>query len=124
MRVTMEPVEVQAAEVRLRVVVAPADAKIFLDGTEFPSPLDALRPRSLDPVPLRIERDGYETLEELLVLDEDQELIRTLERRSRTSMSSMSSMQTTTTTTMMDTVAMDPPAMDPATMMDGFRDDF
>ena len=112
----------EPTEVRLRVVVAPADAKIFLDGTEFPSPLDSRRPRSLDPVQLRIERDGYQTIEELIVLDEDKELIRTLERRVRGS--SMSTMQTMTTMTEPVSTMTDPPAMDPPTMMDGFRDEF
>ena len=109
----------EAAEVRLRVVVAPADATILLDGVEFPSPLDSQRPRSLEPVQLRIEREGYQTHEELVVLDRDHELIRTLER----SRSAMSTMSTTTMQTVQMTVTMEP-TMETTTMMDGFRDEF
>ncbi|HBQ18332.1 MAG TPA: hypothetical protein DEF51_46800 [Myxococcales bacterium] len=60
-----------AEEVRVRIRVTPADAHIFLGEVEYPNPMDAQRPRSLDPQPLRIEREGFRTLERVVVLDQD-----------------------------------------------------
>ncbi|MEC7521569.1 MAG: protein kinase [Myxococcota bacterium] len=63
--------EPSAAEVRVRIRVTPSDAHIFLGDVEYPNPMDAQRPRTLDPQPLRIEREGYRTLERVVVLDQD-----------------------------------------------------
>ena len=122
---TAESETPSAHEVRVRIVVAPADAKIYLDDVEFPSPLNALRPRSLDPVRLRIERRGYQTHEELLVLDRDLELIRTLEAGRSGSGMRRDPGETTMADPAMETVT--PMMMDTTmdtSMMDGFRDDF
>ncbi len=96
----------------------------------FPCPLDARRPRSLDPVRLRIERDGYQTIDELIVLDRDLELVRALEAGRTSSMRRPPDTTMTETETTMETV-MDAAmmefrewSMDETTMMDGFRDDF
>ncbi len=62
------------AEVQVRIVVTPADAKVFLGELEFSSPVNAPRPRSLDPIKLRIEREGFEPYERSLVLDSNQSL--------------------------------------------------
>lgn len=123
------------AEVRLRVVVAPEDARLFLDGVEFPNPLDSMRPRSLQPVRLRIERDGYQPLEELIVLDRDRELIRTLEVASggrrggggrRTTMRREGSPQPPEAMQPMPAMqaSTGAEAMQPATMLGDYRDDF
>ncbi len=61
-------------EVRVRIAVLPEDAELTLDGTRFPSPLDAARPRSLEPVTIRITREGYQPIEELTVFDREREL--------------------------------------------------
>ena len=115
----------EADEVRLRVVVAPTDARIFLDDVEFPSPLDAMRPRQLEPVRLRIEREGYRTHEELVLLDQNREILRSLEpapaggSRASSMRSGPSAMETA--------MASAPSAMETAMtseMGDGFRDDF
>jgi hypothetical protein len=112
-------------EVRVRVLVAPGDAQIWLDGVEFPSPLDARRPRSLDPVRLRIERDGYQTIDELIVLDRDLELVRALEAgRSSSMRRPPETGMTETMETAVETPMMTMTAMEETTTMDGFRDDF
>ncbi len=66
-------------DVRLRVVVAPEGASIFLDDVEYPSPLDARLPRSQQPRRLRISLDGYESHEEPIMLDQDREILRVLQ---------------------------------------------
>ena len=128
---------VAASELRFRILAAPGDAKIFLDDVEFPNPLDVRRVRREVPVRVRIEREGYETIEELVVLDRDVELVRTLEAAARqgtsrrgtgmettTAMDTSTSAMDTSTSTAMETTsdtAMDATSM---TTMDGFRDDF
>jgi len=133
--------DVAASEVRFRILAAPRDAKIFLDDVEFPNPLDLRRTRREVPVRLRIEREGYATIEQLVVLDRDVELVHTLEvapstpragTRGTTMAATMegasameTSMEASTTnasdTTMSDTTMSDT-TMD--TSMGGFRDDF
>ncbi len=120
-----------AAEVRLQILVNPAEAKIFLDDVEFPNPLDSQRPRSLDPVRLRIECEGFETHEGRLVLDRDRQVLETLERARRpaggmagarpTPMSASTEGAQTTNTMTTDMAAEMTTA--PPTMDDGFRDD-
>ncbi|MFK7987297.1 MAG: hypothetical protein AB8I08_14835 [Sandaracinaceae bacterium] len=56
-------------EVRIRVTVSPSEAVIYLDGARFPNPMNAMQPRSLTPTTLRVECEGYETLERPVVLD-------------------------------------------------------
>ncbi len=129
------PSAAQADEVRLRVLVAPNDAHIFLNGTEFPNPLDAMRPRSLEPVRLRIEREGYRPLEELVVLDRDRELIRTLEaapgrgrrhRRESMERASMDPPSSASSGGSMQDETMAPPPTEarPPAMRPDYRDDF
>jgi serine/threonine-protein kinase len=127
--------EVVASEVRFRILAAPRDAKIFLDDVEFPNPLDVRRARREVPVRLRIEREGYATIEQLVVLDRDVELVHSLEvaptprttPRGTTrapTMESVSAMETsmeTSTTNASDTTM--GTSMD-GTSMDDFRDDF
>jgi serine/threonine-protein kinase len=73
-RVETPPQVVQAppAEVRIRIRADPADARILIAGVEFPNPMDAPQPRSLTPTQIRIERDGYRTIEQLAIFGEDQ----------------------------------------------------
>ena len=61
-------------EVRLRIDVQPADARIFIAGAEFPNPTDASRPRSLDPVRIRVEAPSYQAQEQLAIFDQDRSL--------------------------------------------------
>jgi serine/threonine protein kinase len=60
------------AEVRIRVRAVPSDATVRIDGVEFPNPMDAMRPRSLDPTTIRVARDGYNTAERVVIFDSDQ----------------------------------------------------
>jgi serine/threonine protein kinase len=76
-----EPAEVPSpppaepsAEVRVRIRAVPSDARITIAGVEFPNPMDAMRPRSLEPVTIRIEREGYNTVERPVIFDSDQTL--------------------------------------------------
>jgi len=111
----------ESPEVRVRIAVQPAGARIFLDDREFPNPLDSPRPRSLDPVRVRMELEGHETLERMIVFDSDARLEMTLQPSSGRPRSSMGGTTGTAHTAspveaaMMDT---------PPTPMDGFRDDF
>jgi len=68
---TPDPPPPVAQEVRVRIRVAPADARIRLGGTTFDNPMDAARPRSLDPITLQIDREGYRAVERAIVLDQD-----------------------------------------------------
>ena len=107
-------------EIRLRIVAAPAAARVFIDDVEFPNPLDLSRARADVPVRVRIASDGYQTHEELVVLDRDVEMLRTLDpvegRRNRNPRSKRPSRPVRPAT----------PVMNPATpvMEDRFRDDF
>jgi hypothetical protein len=66
-------VPVAPAEVRVRIQVMPIDARITINDVEFPNPMDALQTRSLTPTRIRAERDGYRTLEQLVIFDSDQQ---------------------------------------------------
>jgi serine/threonine protein kinase len=128
--------EAAGGEVRFRILAAPRDAKIFLDDVEFPNPLDVRRARREVPVRLRIEREGYATIEQLVVLDRDVELVHTLEVAARTSTPRTDPRRTTMTSTMdvasapetsMGTTQASDTRMDTTmdtTSMGGFRDDF
>ncbi len=59
-------------EVRVRISVMPIDSRITIEDVEFPNPMDAMQPRQLTPVHIRVERDGYRTLERLAIFDSDQ----------------------------------------------------
>jgi len=67
-------------EVRLQIDAEPSDARIFIAGAEFPNPTDASRPRSLDPVRIRVESPGYQALEQLAIFDQDRNLKFKLQR--------------------------------------------
>ncbi|HEY8428694.1 MAG TPA: hypothetical protein VIL20_09985, partial [Sandaracinaceae bacterium] len=69
-----EAAAAQPAEVRVRIRAVPADARITIDGVAFPNPMDAQRPRSLEPVTIRIEREGYRPIERIAIFDSDQTL--------------------------------------------------
>lgn len=120
-----EPTAVAAAaELRLRVLAAPADARVFLDDVEYPNPLDVRRPRPDVPIRVRIAREGYRDHEELVVLDRDVELLRSLEpapASSRSGMRAVSDRGNGAAEVAPRDVT--PSAME-ATRMDTFRDDF
>ncbi len=61
-------------EVRLVVRATPADARISLDGVEYPNPVDAWQPRSLAPRLLRVDREGFRGVERRVILDADKQL--------------------------------------------------
>lgn len=61
-------------EVQIRIAVTPANARIFIGDVEFPNPMDASRPRSLDPVRIRVEAKGHQTIEQLVIFDQTRAL--------------------------------------------------
>jgi len=63
-----------AAEVQVKVSATPSEARIFIGDLEFPNPMDAFRPRSLDPVKIRVEAKGYQTVEQLAIFDQNRQL--------------------------------------------------
>ena len=67
-------------EVRLQIDAEPADARIFIAGAEFPNPTDASRPRSLDPLRIRVEAPGHQAQEQLAIFDQDRTLHFKLQR--------------------------------------------
>jgi hypothetical protein len=67
-------------EVRLQIDAEPSNARIFIAGAEFPNPTDASRPRSLDPVRIRVEANGHQALEQLAIFDQDRKLHFKLQR--------------------------------------------
>ncbi len=73
-------VEAPGAEVLLQITTEPADARVEIGGVSFPNPLTAHRPRSLDPVTIRVSAPGHETVERLVVLDRDQSFVFQLAR--------------------------------------------
>lgn len=114
-------------DVRLRIVVAPSEASIFIDDVEYPSPLDARLPRSRAPSRLRIELSGYESSEEVILLDQDREILRVLERARRgpRMTSAMAPEETGTMETAMAVESeMTTMTQMSTTMMDGFRETF
>jgi len=68
------------SEVTLKISATPSDAQIFIGDVEFPNPMDAFRPRSLDPVRITVKKDGYKTIEQLAIFDQDRDLTFELER--------------------------------------------
>ncbi|MBK6811849.1 MAG: protein kinase [Sandaracinaceae bacterium] len=121
------PLAAASPEVRVRLSVLPAGARIFLDDREFPNPLDSPRPRSLEPVRVRMELEGYDTIERMIVFDSDARLEITLvptagrPQGGTTGASTTSSMR----------IGADPTPPPSGTMMeasstpmDGFRDTF
>lgn len=67
-------------EVNVSISAEPPQARIFIDDVEFPNPMDAFRPRTLDPVRLRIEAKGYRSVEKLAIFDQDRTLSISLDR--------------------------------------------
>lgn len=61
-------------EVQVKISVTPSDARIFIGDQEFPNPMDAYRPRSLDPIRIRVEAKGHETVEQLAIFDQNRQL--------------------------------------------------
>lgn len=58
-------------EVQVKIAAVPKQAHIYIGEIEFPNPMDAWRPRSLDPVRIRVELSGYRTVEQLAIFDQD-----------------------------------------------------
>jgi hypothetical protein len=120
-----QPPEAAPAEVRVRLSVQPAEARIFLDDQEFPNPLDSPRPRSLEPVRVRMEADGFETLERMIVFDSDARMEMTLQPSTRPRSSSGGGGGGGSATPMRtDTSGSAMTATPPPTRMDGFRESF
>jgi len=69
---TSVPVAPAPTEVAIQITTSPGDARVELGDVEFPNPLSAHRPRSLDPITIRISAEGYETVERLAIFDHDQ----------------------------------------------------
>jgi tRNA A-37 threonylcarbamoyl transferase component Bud32 len=67
-------------EVQVSIKASPGDARIYIGEVEFPNPMDAWRPRSLDPVRIRVEASGHKTTEQLAIFDQDRKLEFTLEK--------------------------------------------
>jgi serine/threonine protein kinase len=74
------PVAPLPTEVAVQITTSPADARIEIEGVEFPNPMSAHRPRSLDPVTIRISAEGYETVERLAIFDHEQSFMFQLSR--------------------------------------------
>jgi serine/threonine-protein kinase len=68
------PEEAVPREVQVKISVTPSDARIFIGDQEFPNPMDAFRPRSLDPIRIRVEAKGHETVEQLAIFDQSRQL--------------------------------------------------
>jgi serine/threonine-protein kinase len=66
------PSSVAPTEVRVRISVLPTDATIRIGEVAFPNPMDALQPRQLTPVQITMSRDGYRSIERLVIFDSDQ----------------------------------------------------
>ncbi len=75
-----QPVQAPPAEVRIRIRADPSEARISINGVEFPNPMDAPQPRSLTPTRIVIEREGYRTIEQLAIFGEDQNFMFQLAR--------------------------------------------
>ena len=73
-KVVETPTPAKIPEVRVQIQVTPADAFIYVNGARFPNPMDAPRPRSLEPARIVIERPGYKPREEVAIFDRDQVL--------------------------------------------------
>jgi serine/threonine-protein kinase len=67
-------------EVQVKITAQPKEARIYIGDVEFPNPMDAWRPRSLDPVRLRVELPGYRTVEQLAIFDQDRAITFELEK--------------------------------------------
>ena len=78
------PAAPSKAEVRVRIRATPAQARIFIGEVEFPNPTDASRPRSMDPVRIRVEADGHRAIEQLAIFDQDREIAFELDKGSGT----------------------------------------
>lgn len=64
----------QKREVQVKISATPPEAKIFIGDVEYPNPTDAFQPRSLRPVRIKIQAEGFRTLEQLAILDQDRVL--------------------------------------------------
>lgn len=131
----VQPAELPAQEVRIRIRVDPADAHILIGGVEYPNPLDAPQVRRLTPTQVRIEREGYRAIEQLVVFSEDQSLMfqmsrgRGTEQRSpaaggpaTTRTEPVVTMEATTMeATTMEATTMETTTMETTTSMDSFR---
>jgi serine/threonine-protein kinase len=67
-------------EVQVSIKATPGEARIYIGEVEFPNPMDAWRPRSLDPVRIRVEANGHKTTEQLAIFDQDRKLEFTLDK--------------------------------------------
>lgn len=67
-------------EVQVMIAAEPNGARIYIGDVEFPNPMDAFRPRSLDPVRIRVEADGHKAVEQLAIFDQNRSIAFTLEK--------------------------------------------
>jgi len=67
-------------EVQIKIGATPDKARIFIGEVEFPNPMDAWRPRSLDPIRIRVQAAGHQTIEQLAIFDQTRELTFALEK--------------------------------------------
>jgi serine/threonine-protein kinase len=74
------PAPAQPSEVQVKISATPSESRIFIGEVEFPNPMDAYRPRSLDPIRIRVEALGHETVEQLAIFDQDRQLSFSLAR--------------------------------------------
>ncbi len=118
--------EPEVTTVEVRILAAPAHAQIFIGETEYPNPLTIPLERSTTPVRLRIDAEGHEAHERLLVLTQDHDIVHTLEQSAspRRPNGPRPNMREPSGSTEMTTAMA--PAMEQSTMGmgDGFRDDF
>jgi hypothetical protein len=67
-------------EVQLKITATPPTARVYIGEVEFPNPTDAWRPRSLDPIRIRVEAPGHRTVEQLAIFDQDRVISFELEK--------------------------------------------
>lgn len=73
-------VQPKPTEVQVKISALPSQARIYIGEVEFPNPMDAFRPRSLDPVRIRVELAGHRSVEQLAIFDQDRAVTFELEK--------------------------------------------
>jgi hypothetical protein len=76
----LDPEPSPIASVRVQISTEPPDAEVFLDDHRIPNPFDADLPQTTEPRNLRVEREGYTTRVQDLVLEFPQRVVVTLRR--------------------------------------------
>ncbi|QQR89065.1 MAG: serine/threonine protein kinase [Myxococcales bacterium] len=67
-------VAMPSEKVRIQISASPSDARIYINGDWFPNPLDTERPRSPDPVTIEVKKEGYQSMRQAALFDNDLEL--------------------------------------------------